>query len=94
MAAFMNHQVHVVKEKEACAVRGGINEEQEIEAQPADSRITRNRLPLSEILFQEVHSGKRNKYCGAPAQRFRPKVLKQFSRASQISYFRMAAKAS
>src|ERR1700737_2522125 len=61
MPAFMDNQIHVVEKKKTCAVRRGIDEEQEIEAHPADPRIPRNRLPLSEIIFQEGHSGKRSR---------------------------------
>src|SRR5216684_9089004 len=76
--AFMNHQIRVVEKKEARAVPRGIHQKQKIKAQPANSRIPRNRLPLSEIFFQEVHSGKRNRQ-GRAGTRDRRNVPKQFS---------------
>jgi hypothetical protein len=55
MPGFMNHQIRVVEKKEARAIDRGIRQEQNIKAQPANSRVARNRLPLSELIFQEGH---------------------------------------
>src|SRR5229473_3662640 len=54
--AFMNHQIRVVEKKKTRAARCGVHEKQEIKAQPANSRISRNWLPLTEMFFQEIHS--------------------------------------
>src|SRR6267378_2146294 len=64
--AFMNHQIRIVEKKEACAARCGIHQKQEIEAQPANSRISRNWLPFAEMFFQEIHSDKRSKWERSP----------------------------
>ncbi len=57
----MNHQIRVVEKKKSRAVCRGVHQKQEIKAQPANSRISRNWLPFSELFFQEIHSDKRSK---------------------------------
>src|SRR6267378_673323 len=91
--AFMNHQIRIVEKKEACAARCGIHQKQEIEAQPANSRISRNWLPFAEMFFQEIHSDKRSKWVRSPLSHS-VGACRNSSTAKSNRYFRIAASAS
>lgn len=61
MAAFVNHQIDIVEKEKPAAFEGGVKKEERIEAEPADSSGTGNRLPSAEAIFEKRHKLQRNK---------------------------------
>src|SRR5258708_9706110 len=49
MPAFVNDQIHVVEKQKAAAIGSRIDQKKQIEAQPRDSRISRNIFTLTEL---------------------------------------------
>src|SRR2546423_10745910 len=68
MAALMNNQIDVIDKQKAAVVRRGINQKQNINRDPRDSRVSRNRLPLPKIVFQNCHE---ESVASAQADRYR-----------------------
>src|SRR5713101_2439548 len=63
MPSFVNDQIQVVEKQKAAAIGSCIDQKKQIEAQPRDSRISLNRLPLTEIVVEQSHGNQRTS-CG------------------------------
>jgi hypothetical protein len=60
MPALVDDQINVIEKEKTAAVEGGVKKEESIEAEPADSRETGDRLPCAEAIFEKRHRRKRN----------------------------------
>jgi hypothetical protein len=72
--AFMNHQIDVIEKEKPAAVQRSVEEKERIEAEPADSSETGNRLPYTEAIFEKHHKPQGNKGESA-AKEFRTRKL-------------------
>jgi hypothetical protein len=61
MPALVNDQINVIEKEKTAAVERRIEEEESVEAEPADSRETGDRLPSAEAILEKRHKLQRNK---------------------------------
>src|SRR4029077_2657215 len=59
--ALVNHQIDVIEKEKSAAVQCSVQEKERIEADPANSSGTRNRLPCTEVSFEQRHKPQSNK---------------------------------
>jgi hypothetical protein len=75
----VNHQIDVVEKEKPAAFEGGVKKEEGIEAEPADSSSTGNRLPSAEAILEKRHKLERNK-SDSTAKELRAWLLPRTSR--------------
>ncbi len=61
MPALVNDQINVIEKEKTAAVEESVKKEERIEAEPADSSETGDRLPSAEAIFEKRHKLQRNK---------------------------------